>query len=257
MESIIKIRIRDKNFIEKNNKLEVLRNINIDIQPGEFFCIYGPNACGKTTMLKIIADLDNNFNGEINRRSDINKIGFIFQNYKESLFPWWNNFDNISYFFRLKGLPKRERLKKVNLFLEKYGLDINLRAYPYQQSGGQQQLISTLRAMVIEPNLLIMDEPFSSLDHRIRLKMCDMIQKYWKDIGGTILFVSHDLDESLLLAERVLVMRKLNESNKDSVLKILTVDFPRPRQIELIESMEFFNMKSEILSLLRKDLENE
>lgn len=257
MDSIIQIRIRDKNYLEKNNKLEVLKNINIEIQQGAFFCIYGPNACGKTTMLKIIANLDNNFDGEISWKRGINKIGFIFQNYKESLFPWWNNLDNISYFFRLKGLSRGERFKKVNLFLEKYELDLNLRAYPYQQSGGQQQLISILRSMVYEPRLLIMDEPFSSLDNRIRLKMCDIIQKYWKDIGGTILFVSHDLDESLLLAERILVMRKLNESNKDSVLKILSVDFPRPRQIELIESMKFFSIKSEILSLLRKDSENE
>ncbi len=243
--------------MQENAEIEVLKNINLEIQEGEFFCIYGPNACGKTTLLKIIVGLDNEFVGESNHTKDISDVGFIFQNYKESLFPWMDNLDNISYFFMLNGLRKEERLKKVNSFLEEYGLGIDLKAYPYQQSGGQQQLVSTLRAMVYKPKLLIMDEPFGSLDQRLRLKMSDIIQQYWKDVGGTILFISHDLDESLLLAERIMVMRKLNEVNKDSILGIFKVEFARPRQVELVESLDLFNLKSKILTLMRKDLENE
>ena len=141
--------------------------------------------------------------------------------------------------------------------MEKYSLEVDLKAYPYQQSGGQQQLVSVLRAMMYTPQLLIMDEAFSSLDQHMRLKMCDNIQKYWKEFGATILFVSHDLDESLLLAERITVIRKLNDAKKKSVLETFKVDFPRPRQVKLVESIGFFNLKSQILALMRKDMEDE
>jgi len=257
MKSLMKIEIYGKKFIQENAKIEVLRNISLKVREGEFFCIYGPNACGKTTFLNIITGLDNEFDGQINHDGNIDKIGFIFQNYKESLFPWMNNLDNISYFLLLKGLSRKERYKKVSLFLEKYYLEVDLNAYPYQQSAGQQQLASVLRAMIYTPQLLIMDEPFSSLDQRMRLKMCDIIQKYWKEFGVTILFVSHDLDETLLLAEEITVMRKLNDVKKNSILETFKVDFPRPREVRFIESIDFFNLKSQILALMRKDIEDE
>jgi len=254
---MIKIEIASKEFNKGDHRIIVLRNIESVIHEGEFFCVYGPNACGKTTFLKIITSLDNDFDGEISHNGNIDKIGFIFQNYKESLFPWMDNLDNISYFLLLKGLSRKERYKKVSLFLKKYGLEVDLKVYPYQQSGGQQQLVSILRAMVYTPQLLIMDEPFSSLDQRMRLKMCDIIQKYWEEFGTTILFVSHDLDESLLLAERITVMRKLNDVKKNSVLETFKVHFPRPREVKLIESLDFFKLKSQILALMRRDIENE
>lgn len=253
----MKIKINSKKFTQENAEIEVLRNINLEIREGEFFCVYGPNACGKTTFLKNIVGLYRDFDGEINLDRNIDKKGFVFQNYKESLFPWMDNLNNISYSFLLKGFPRKERYMKVSQFLDKHELKVDLKAYPYQQSGGQQQLISILRAMIYTPQLLIMDEPFSSLDQRMRIKMCDIAQKYWKESKATVLFVSHDLDESLLLAERIMVMRKLNDVKKDSILGSFNVPFPRPREFKLIESIDFFKLKSQILALMRRDIEDE
>lgn len=251
------IKIISKKYEEKNSVTEVLRKINIEIKKGEFCSLYGPNASGKTTFLKIVAGLHCDFDGNVIFDEKIEKKGFIFQNYKESLFPWMDNLDNISYFSLLKGVGKKERYKEVKLFIDKYDLQINLAAYPYQQSGGQQQLTSVLRAMIYHPQLLIMDEPFSSLDQRLRAKMIVVIQKYWQEFKPTIIFVSHDLDESILLAEEIVVMRKIREKEKDSILAKYHVPFERLREAILLESISFFSLKSNILSTIRKDFEDE
>jgi NitT/TauT family transport system ATP-binding protein len=250
----IKLVIESKIFRDQGLTRTVLKNLSLTILPGEFLCMNGPNGCGKTTLLKIIAGLDRDFSGETNQ-VNLN-AGFVFQNYKESLFPWMNNLDNISYSSLLEGTSKKGRAETVQSFLTKYALTVDLSAYPYQQSGGQQQVVSILRAMIYGPSLLIMDEPFSSLDQGMRLKMSEVLQQYWAESGSTLIFVSHDLDESLLLADRLIVLRKLTRERMSSLLASVRVNFPRPRKAKLIESIDFFNVKSEILTLIRKDIEN-
>jgi NitT/TauT family transport system ATP-binding protein len=248
--------VETKNFEKEGVTRTVLQDLSLIIPQGEFLCMNGPNGCGKTTLLKIIAGLDRDFAGKRNGYQTKEDVGFVFQNYKESLFPWMNNLDNISYSSLLRRASKKARTENVRTFLEKYDLAVDLRAFPYQQSGGQQQIVSILRAMLNIPRLLIMDEPFSSLDQNMRLKMSDVIQEYWAEFGSTLVFVSHDLDESLLLADRLIVLRTLMPQGGTSLLGSFGVDFPRPRKSKLIESIGFFNVKSQILTLKRKDVEN-
>jgi NitT/TauT family transport system ATP-binding protein len=255
-EGSIKIAIESKTFQKQGLSHTVLKDTSLSIPPGEFLCINGPNGCGKTTLLKIIAGLDRDFSGERNTNQATENVGFVFQNYKESLFPWMTNLDNISYSSLLKGASKGARTEAVQTFLAKYDLTVDLSAFPYQQSGGQQQIVSILRAMLNIPNLLIMDEPFSSLDQSMRLKLSEVVQAYWAEFGSTLVFVSHDLDESLLLADRLIVLRKLMHQRGSNLLGCFAVDFPRPRKSKLIESMDFFSVKSKILTLKRKDVEN-
>jgi ABC-type nitrate/sulfonate/bicarbonate transport system ATPase subunit len=253
---VIKITVESKAVERDGQKTNVLKDVELVISPGEFLCISGPNGSGKTTLLKIVAGLDKEFVGGINDNRRINNVGFIFQNYKESLFPWMDNLDNISYSSLLKGGSKEERDKKVKAFLSKYDLVVDLNAYPYQQSGGQQQVVSILRSLVYQPKLLIMDEPFSSLDEAMRLRMHEIIQNYWQEFKPTIIFVSHDLDETLLLADKLVVIRKLKHKRQGSILGEFNVDFARPRRAKLIETIDFFNLKSLVVALIRKDIEN-
>lgn len=252
----IKLTIESKAFERDSQKTNILKDIQLDIPQGEFLCISGPNGCGKTTLLKIIAGLDKEFVGRTKDNRRINNVGFIFQNYKESLFPWMNNLDNISYSSLVNGDSKREREEKVKSFLDKHDLLIDLNAYPYQQSGGQQQVVSILRSLVYRPKLLIMDEPFSSLDEAMRLRMQEIIQNYWEEFKPTIIFISHDFDETLLLADKLVVMRKLRRKWQGSILGEFNVDFARPRRAKLIETIDFFNLKSQVAALIRKDVEN-
>lgn len=252
----LKIIVESKVVERDDQKSTVLRDVKLVIPQGEFLSISGPNGCGKTTLLKIIAGLDKDFIGETNANRRINNVGFVFQNYKESLFPWMSNLDNISYSALLKGESKKERYKKVKSFLDKHGLIVDLNAYPYQQSGGQQQIVSILRALVYHPKLLIMDEPFSSLDEVKRLRMHGIIQDYWEEFRPTIVFVSHDLDETLLLADKLAVMRKLSHEGHDSILGEFNINFARPRRAKLIETIDFFDLKSQVAALIRKDVEN-
>jgi NitT/TauT family transport system ATP-binding protein len=255
--SDIRIDVQSKMFEKEDHKsIVVLQDVKFVIPRGQFLCLNGPNGCGKTTLLKIVAGLDKDFIGEIDANQSQDNVGFIFQNYKESLFPWMNNLDNISYSFLLKGDSKKHREETVRAFLNRYDLVVDLHAYPYQQSGGQQQIVSILRAMLHIPRVLIMDEPFSSLDQSMRLKMNEIVQRYWEEHSSTIVFISHDLDESLLLADRLIVMRKLTNQEKGSLLGAFVTPFARPRKAQLIESIDFFNVKSQILALKRKDAEN-
>jgi NitT/TauT family transport system ATP-binding protein len=232
-------------------RLEVLRDINLDVEKGEFITFFGPNGCGKTTLLYIIAGLIPFDKGEVKidgKPPDKTRKGFIFQNYSDSLFPWRRNIDNICFPLEIKGISKKERYRIAKEFIDMLGLKLPLMSFPYQLSGGQQQLLALVRALIYDPEVLLMDEPFASLDYQTRLSMQMVLLDLWKKTQKTILFVSHEIDEAVFLADRLILF----SDKPTTILEILKIDLPRPRTHEVIESAEFFALKTKALKIFKE-----
>jgi len=235
----------------KAERLEVLHDINLNVEKGEFVTFFGPNACGKTTLLYIIAGFMLFDKGEVKidgKPPDKTSKGFIFQNYSDSLFPWRKNIDNICFPLEINGVSKKERHEIAKKFVDKLNLKLPLTAFPYQLSGGQQQLLAIVRALIYDPQVLLMDEPFASLDYQTRLSMQTILLDLWRKTRKTILFISHEIDEAIFLADRLVLF-----SNKPTtILKILGINLPRPRTHEVIESQEFFALKMRALKTFKE-----
>ncbi|MEW6606556.1 MAG: ABC transporter ATP-binding protein [bacterium] len=234
----------------KQQKVEVLDSINLKIKKGEFVTFFGPNGCGKTTLLNIIAGLLNFDEGtvEINgKHPEESKISFIFQNYRDSLLPWKKSIDNISFPLELQRIPRKQRYERVRNFLDKLGLKLPDALYPYQISGGQQQLLAIIRALIYDPDVLLMDEPFGSLDYQTRIYMQNKILDIWEKTKKTVLFVSHEIDEAIYLADRIVLF-----SNKPTkIIEILENTLPRPRNHSTLELQEFFILKTRALRVFK------
>src|SRR5262245_34709080 len=159
---------------------QVYDGFDLDIPRGELISVFGPNGCGKSTLINMIAGLIPLDEGQVlfdgMLLSEI-KFGYVFQNYREALFPWLRAFDNIAYSLKLKGVGKAERDERVEKLVARLGVRLDLARYPYQMSGGQQQLVSIMRALVVEPEILFLDEPFSALDYEMTLFMREQLQK--------------------------------------------------------------------------------
>ncbi len=187
----------------------VYERFDLDIPRGKLVSIFGPNGCGKSTLINMIAGLIPSDAGEIlfdgKPLRDI-KFGYVFQNYREALFPWLRSLDNIEYPLKLMKLPKAERRARTQRLLAHLGVKIDLNRYPYELSGGQQQLVSIMRALVVEPEILFLDEPFSALDYEMTLFMRDQLQRIFVETGTTTVLVSHDLEEAVYLADRILLL---------------------------------------------------
>ena len=206
---MLKITNLQKSFQDNlGHSVEVFKNFNLEISGGEFLAIFGPNGCGKTTLLNLIAGIDKADDGKIIFDDPKTKIAFIFQNYRESLFPWLNVIDNISYPLKLQGIPEEKRHVQVKNLCEQFGVQINFENYPYTLSGGQQQLATILRALITKPDIILLDEPFSSLDYQTTLFMLNKTQEIWQETGITFIFVSHDIDEAIFLSQRLILLSK-------------------------------------------------
>jgi len=234
----------------RDNTVKVLDNVSFSVREGEFVTLFGPNGCGKTTLLNVISDVFDCDSGWVKidgKHPKEVKIGYIFQDYIESLFPWANAEHNIGLPLKLEGIPAQERHKTVVEFLRRLGIDIPLQSYPYQLSGGQKQLVAISRALIFQPDLFVMDEPFSALDYETRFSMQNKVQELWKEQGLTIVFVSHEIDEAIYLADRLILMTK----RPMKVRKVFDIPLPRPRTHEMLETEEFFRLKSAVLHEFR------
>ncbi|HMK51150.1 MAG TPA: ABC transporter ATP-binding protein [Thermodesulfobacteriota bacterium] len=242
--------VKEKGF---QGSLRVLDNVNFSCKAGEFITVVGPNGCGKTTIFRIMAGLEDQEYGRITiggKPSYESKIGYIFQNYRESLYPWRTCFDNLRVPLELNKVPRRERKKRIEQFLFNLDFKVQDDAYPYQLSGGQQQLLCILRALLYEPDVLLMDEPFSSLDFQTTLYMHDKVLEIWGKMKTTILFISHDINEAVYLADKVVVLSK----RPAHVMDVIEVDLPRPRKLEMTESEEFFAVRNRVLDIFKDEI---
>jgi NitT/TauT family transport system ATP-binding protein len=247
--SVISIKNLKKSFVNNGRKVEVLDGINLEIERGEFLVIFGPNGCGKTTLLNIISKLESKDSGEI-ISDGVLKTSFVFQNYREALFPWQKIIDNIAFPLQLKGISRKERYAKVESLVSSLGLNFDLRTYPYELSGGQQQMVAILRALITEPDLLLLDEPFSSLDYKTTLLMQEKILEIWQQFKLTILFVTHEIDEAIFLSSRIALMN----DKPSCIVKVLDNNLAYPRHWSMVGSAQFSNLKQMALDIFMSHL---
>jgi NitT/TauT family transport system ATP-binding protein len=205
-----------------------LRDVTIDVMTGEFVCIVGPSGCGKTTLLRLIAGLLSPDTGLLRLEGRPNPppgphVGFVFQSFR--LLPWRTVAANVEFPLQLQAMPASERHARARLYLRLVGLDDFATSYPHELSGGMQQRVALARALALEPRILLMDEPFAALDAQTREFMQLELSRIWQKLGMAVVFVTHSLDEALLLADRVMLMGP----RPGTMLDVLPVPLPRPR----------------------------
>jgi NitT/TauT family transport system ATP-binding protein len=228
-------------------------NFDLDIPRGELISIFGPNGCGKSTLINMIAGLIPADQGQILfdgvPLADI-KFGYVFQNYREALFPWLRAFDNIAYPLKMMQVPRAARKIRTERLVQRLGVKIDLNLYPYQMSGGQQQLVSIMRALVVEPEILFLDEPFSALDYEMTLFMREQLQRLFMESRTTMVLVSHDLEEAVYLADRVLLLSR----HPARVADFTAVGSARPRTDATLSDPEFVRTKAHCLEVFQREV---
>lgn len=230
-----------------------VHDVTFTVQTGQLACIVGPSGCGKSTLLRCIAGLMRPSKGEITLRDARvegvpEDLAVVFQDYSRSLFPWLSVRKNVEFPLRWKKLSRTERRERAEEALEWVGLPGVGNKYPWQLSGGMQQRASIARALARRPALLLMDEPFASVDAQTRFDLEDLLRGVQARQGTTILLVTHDIDESVYLGDRVLVLSK----SPASIVADLPVDLPAERdQISTRESPKFVSLRTEIAQLLQ------
>jgi NitT/TauT family transport system ATP-binding protein len=178
------------------------------------------------------------------------KFGYVFQNYREALFPWLPAIDNIEYPLKMMKLPKRERRARVEKLIAHLGVKLDFHRYPYTMSGGQQQLISIMRALVVEPEILFLDEPFSALDYEMTLFMREQLQRVFVETGTTTVLVSHDLEEAVYLADRILLLSR----HPARVADFVHYDAARPRTDATLSQPDFVRIKAHCLEIFQREV---
>jgi NitT/TauT family transport system ATP-binding protein len=206
-------------------------NISCQVEAGEFVCFVGPSGCGKTTLLMSIAGLIASTTGRILVKGRAvsgppPNLVLVFQEFNKSLFAWRSVLGNVLFGFDARGKKLRESERKAKALIELVGLKGFEGHYPWELSGGMQQRVAIARALAYEPEVLLMDEPFGSLDALTRLELEDTLLRLWEKLGTTILFITHDIEEAIYLSDRIWVLSR----RPSEIIQELRIDFPRPRQ---------------------------
>ena len=232
--------------------VEALRGIDLSVASGEFCVVVGPSGCGKTTFLRLVAGLDRPSAGTVRvRRPDgcPASNAMVFQG--RSVFPWSTVRDNVAYGLRLRGVPGARRRRVADDLLERVGLARFAKAYPHQLSEGMRQRVALARALAVDPDLLLMDEPFAALDEQTRLILQEELLSIWENTGKTVIFITHSIDEAMLLGDRIVVFG----ANPGTIEADLGVPFPRPRTLAGVRSdPAFVPLFDRIWSLLRTEV---
>jgi NitT/TauT family transport system ATP-binding protein len=227
-------------------------DFSLDVADGEFVCIVGPSGCGKSTYLRMLAGLDSYTSGTIRIRpgddpkKPLNSV--VFQEY--AVFPWKTVIENVAFGLQMRGIGKAERLAVADYWLERVGLRKFAHYYPYQISGGMKQRVSIVRALANDPEVLLMDEPLGALDAQTRIVLQDELLRIWEETRKTVVYITHSLDEAILLGDRVILMT----AHPGRLLTIFSIDIKRPRTIETMNSAEFGELRGEIWGQLGREV---
>ena len=254
MSALLEVRSLAKSYTSRDQTTEAIGDVSFSVAPGEFLCVVGPSGCGKTTLLKCLAGLltptggDVLLKGEPVRRPPP-QMGFVFQDYSNSMLPWLKVDSNVTFPLRHKGVDAHRRAELAAETLRVVGLSEFAHHYPWQLSGGMQQRVAIARALAYEPEILLMDEPFASVDAQTRGDLEDLLLDVWAEYGVTTVFVTHDIDESVYLSDRVIVLGR----RPATVETVLPVGLPRPRdQITTKQLPEFTELRTEVVRTIRQ-----
>ena len=240
--------------------VDALQNINFEIEDaysregrdiGEFRVLLGPSGCGKSTLLRLIAGLDRPDSGEVLVNDQPvhgpgKDRGMVFQKYTS--FPWLTVTDNIAYGLKVNSVPEQQRKEIVAQLIREIGLSGFENAYPETLSGGMQQRVAIARTLALRPSVILMDEPFGALDAQTRSEMQQLLLKVWDETASTILFVTHDVEEAIYLADRIFIM----SAHPGTIVEDVQVPFDRPRNLDLKQRNEFHELQSYVLGRLRR-----
>jgi NitT/TauT family transport system ATP-binding protein len=241
-----------KVFATPDGQKRGIERLDFELLRGQVLTVFGPNGSGKSTLLNLVAGLAQPDSGELS--SDFGPLWqikkcYVWQNYRDALLPWKNVMENIAFPLKLAGVPRHERHERVRELLKRFDVRIDPSARVYNLSGGEQQTVSILRGLIIEPQIMLMDEPFSALDYQMNLAMQAKLQEIWQATHLTTIFVSHDLDQAILLADKLILLSAgpcviLKEFDRSAI--------GRPRSVESLGDADHIAVKQEILRLFRR-----
>lgn len=241
-----------KIFKGRNGDVVALQNTDLTIRQNEFVCVVGPSGCGKTTLLNIIGGLEKASSGSV--KVDGKEVtgpgkerGVVFQQY--ALFPWKTVLKNVEFGLKLRGLGKQERKEKAESYLEMVGLKDFAHSYPKELSGGMKQRVAIARAYAVQPEVLLMDEPFGALDAQTRAQLQEDLLRTWQKEKKTCFFITHDVEEAVILAQRVIIM----SARPGRIKEMIDVDIPYPRDQATKLDSRFVEIKNEIWSKVYKE----
>lgn len=238
------VKVEVRNLTKRFGDLLVLDDMSFNIHKGEFVCVVGPTGCGKSTFLNCLTRIHMPSEGDLyidGVPADPSKhnISFVFQ--EPSALPWLTVEDNIAYGLKIKKLPKAEIDKRVNQILDLMGLQEFRKAYPGELSVSAEQRIIIGRSFAMKPDLLLMDEPYGQMDVKMRFYLEDEVIRLWKELGSTVVFITHNIEEAVYLAEKVLILTNKPAKIKEEVM----IDLPRPRNITAPKFIEYRNYITE------------
>jgi NitT/TauT family transport system ATP-binding protein len=232
---------------------EAIADVSFSVDKGEFVCIVGPSGAGKTTLLKTVSGLMAPTAGEVELAGEQvsgppERMALVFQDYSRSLYPWMKVSENVAFPLRRKKISKGERNDLVERAVESVGLASSIDKYPWQLSGGMQQRVAIARGLAYQPEVLLMDEPFASVDAQTRADLEDLVLNIRHEYDVTVLFVTHDIDESVYMGDRVVILTP----RPSRVQEVLEIDLPRPRdQVETKETPEFAHLRAHVYRAIK------
>lgn len=257
----ISINNLSRSFVSpQGERIEALKDVNFEVEDafspsgrdiGEFRVLLGPSGCGKSTLLRMVAGLDRPDTGEIMVNGQpvhgpSKDRGMVFQKYTS--FPWLTVEENIGYGLKINGVPEAQRKETVSHLLKAVGLAEFAGVYPETLSGGMQQRVAIARTLALRPSVILMDEPFGALDAQTRSEMQQLLLQIWDETACTILFVTHDVEEAVYLADRIFIM----SSHPGTIVEDVQVPFDRPRDLALKEKSEFHDLQHYVLGSLKR-----